>query len=612
MRILLVGNRGAGKSSLLERIKKDLSYYPLLQKFSFYDLDIEIEKKYGKLETFFLDKGEKNFRKAEVKVLSEITTNTDFSFVVLGAGFDISQLQPEDYLVWVRRESDKSGRIFLNRPRLNPEASALEEYDLRRQSREIHFQNRANFIYTLPEGQVISSEIERKILNDIWNRIFNIQFKKVDMANISVAGIESLSPVHLKQKFSSTILEIRTDLWNESEILNCKNELTQFQKIYSLRNMPSQSDLNISYGEWSYLDWDIQYGPCLWKNLESEKLILSTHEENIFTGIKLLDSAMAGNANYNDQVNLKLCPLVASWEDLIAGYNWWKTNPEKRNFLPRSTDGKWNWFRLWMKGRQKLNFIRTGPVNDANSTLSVTDQPHLFSWESTVAKNNRFAAVLGDPINQSYSPAFHRDFFAKNNMSFYAINITEEEFPKALQFLRELGLYFAAVTAPLKRSAFLVCENLVEPEKSLESINTLSWNAETNSWIGHNTDLAAFQQSYAEQISNNSKNCVVWGGGGTTSIIKAALPKATYVKAREGLQKEDQSSPDILVWAAARSKETKWPPQNWRPKVVFDLNYHENSMGLEYAERHKCDYVSGYRIFELQALQQQKIWDDFL
>ncbi len=608
MRIFLVGHRGTGKSSLLKRIKNDFDFYPLLQKFkdSFFDLDKEIEKKFGNLETLFSEKGEIKFRQIEIEVLSEITDSNPFVFCVLGAGFDVSQLKSDDCVGWIRRESDKSGRIFLNRPRLNAEISALDEYQFRFQSREPYFRKIANFVYTLPEGRVISSEIERKLLNDIWKRIFDDQLIKADPVNIANVGIENLAPDQLSQKSTESFLEVRSDVWTESDILFYKNELAKFQKIYSLRNSPSPGNLNIDFSQWAYLDWDIQYGNCLWENVDFQKIIFSTHEENIFSAIKLLDSAMINDAFANGQINLKLCPLVNSWQELITGYNWWKQDPEKRNFLPRSVNGKWNWFRLWMKGKQKLNFVRQGPAE-------ITDQPTFFSWESVRTKTERFAAVLGSPVNQSYSPAFHRDYFAKNNISFYSVDVTRQEFPVAIEFLRELGLRFAAVTAPLKRSAFLVCESLSEPEKSLESVNTLIWNPEKNFWTGKNTDFDAFQQSYFQQVSNLHKDCVVWGGGGTTNIMRSALPEAKFVKAREGLSEDTKiSSPDTLIWASARSQETKWPPEKWQPKIIFDLNYHENSMGLEYAEKHKCDYISGYKMFELQALQQQKIWDSFL
>lgn len=605
----------------------------------FFDLDEIIEKKYGNISDYFQKHGETEFRRIENESFKNLVDTHEVFICSLGAGFDLSLIDSKHKVIWVRRDSDNNGRIFLNRPRLNIDQSPLAEYQSRAQLREVAYRNRADYVYTLPEGKVISGDIERQMLADILERVKGLPASTKFVGDISNLGIECLAPSQLQTKFSYSFLEIRSDLWTLDQVKQIEKSTSYTKKIYSLRHEPTLNDLN--YECWDYLDWDVKYGNCAWKDIPAKKLILSTHENNITDAIKSLELAEAqscgtesfmvtvhheGSASPKEElqrVNLKLCPVVDNWSELMIGYKWWLENPKQRNFLPRSVDGRWNWFRLWMRGRQKLNFIRQGVAD-------FLDQPTLFQWLSTGSSRDKFAAVIGNPIRHSYSPSFHRDFFAQKGISFFSIQVAEAEFTVAMETLKELGLAYVAVTAPLKKQAYLIAKNLSDIEKSLESINTLTWEKNRGAWVGNNTDKDAFSESVSEAFSKEMKidhknadidlknNAVVWGGGGTTSIIKAVFPQAQFVKARSGINgamsiaNSETIGPAILVWASPRSNEVILPPENWRPKIVVDLSYQENSMGLEYAEKCKAMYVSGYRMFELQALAQQKIWSSYL
>ncbi|MEK6773054.1 MAG: shikimate kinase [Bdellovibrionota bacterium] len=596
MRFFLVGHRGAGKTSLLCRIQQRNFF-----KGPSYDLDEEIEKKYGKIEILFQDKGEIFFRECENEIFENLNRSSDNLLCVLGAGFDLSRISAKDFVIWVRRETDRAGRIFLDRPRLEPTHDALDEFEIHRFKREAIFRQRANAIYTLPEGKKISESIENKILQSI----FNASDKNLLHNNsISDIGIETLSSLDQSQKFSESFLEVRSDQWTNEEILLLQNNVALEYKIYSQRH--NNPPIQLDYSKWAYLDWDTQYGRSPWSDVNAEKLILSSHENDVRDGIKSLGEVVT------DRVQLKLCPLVQNWTDLMLGYEWWLQEPQKRNFLPRSTDGRWIWFRLWMKGRQKINFWRQGPGE-------ISDQPTLYQWLSAWSKTARFAAVVGQPVSHSFSPTFHFDFFVNKKNSFFAIPLEEIEFEVALSFLQKLGLSFVAVTSPLKKKAYLLSQSKGDAEKQFESINTLTWNSSGNYWQGNNTDREAFAQSFNEAIADldkvNEEEIIVWGGGGTTNIIRSNLPKAKFIQARVGVETKlakPIESPAVLIWASSRSVETKWPPHSWCPQLVFDLNYQENSMGLEVAQKYNAKYFSGTRLFEIQALAQQKIWSEYL
>ncbi|HND85617.1 MAG TPA: hypothetical protein PLU50_07395, partial [Pseudobdellovibrionaceae bacterium] len=60
------------------------------------------------------------------------------------------------------------------------------------------------------------------------------------------------------------------------------------------------------------------------------------------------------------------------------------------------------------------------------------------------------------------------------------------------------------------------------------------------------------------------------------------------------------------------SDDIKFPPEHWRPQCVLDLSYRDCSMGLEYAQKVGCLYVSGEKMFVQQAIHQQNFWREFL
>jgi shikimate 5-dehydrogenase len=50
------------------------------------------------------------------------------------------------------------------------------------------------------------------------------------------------------------------------------------------------------------------------------------------------------------------------------------------------------------------------------------------------------------------------------------------------------------------------------------------------------------------------------------------------------------------------------PPKQWKPSILVDLNYTEDSPGREYALQVGAEYVSGLRMFQVQAEKQREFW----
>jgi shikimate 5-dehydrogenase len=180
--------------------------------------------------------------------------------------------------------------------------------------------------------------------------------------------------------------------------------------------------------------------------------------------------------------------------------------------------------------------------------------------------------------------------------------------------LSVLGLKQAAVTSPLKEVAFHSSKEKTGEAELLRSVNTLYYNSNQKRWAGHNTDFAGFQE-LAEGVDEKS-TVVLWGGGGTLNMMKKVLPHSYCFSATRGeVREEDQTRwknemmPDVLVWAAPRKGDMKWPNTDWKPKLVIDLNYTDDSAGREYAQRVGAEYRSGVKMFRTQAQHQREFWE---
>ena len=150
------------------------------------------------------------------------------------------------------------------------------------------------------------------------------------------------------------------------------------------------------------------------------------------------------------------------------------------------------------------------------------------------------------------------------------------------------------------------------------------------------TSLSRTPKIDSQKLRKNSPyKIAVWGGGGVQTTLQTAVdiflntyPDFTVVfySARTGKKrhtkisplsmshkkkrKENLDLPDILVWAVGRSRmpDCLEPPPQWKPQLVLDVNYYENSPGKEYALKTKASYISGWVWFKEQALFQRKMF----
>lgn len=603
MKLVLIGHRGTGKSQLLERLKvywKDASPVP-----KFFDLDREIEFREGKtISQIFNEVGETAFRDLETQVFHDLTQAHPDFVISLGAGFPLQEIPTEIRCLWVRRRTDSLGRVFLNRPRLNPDMSPLEEYLQRLPFREERYRKHSTDEYLMPEG------IEKP--NPVEERIFKEDFR-------NLGGIFTLLPGHFEsleslqnriRSFDVDFFELRDDLLTLQQIQMITSLLPPRRVLLSLRTEDTDPWIQEFLRTGICWDWAMELGPCPF----GVAPIFSIHQVpagTLQSSQTLSDFLETKKIPF--EAHVKLSPVIDSFDQLQVALQWQRQEPSRRSLLPRSQEGKWNWIRQWLKGRQKINFFRL----DQGSAI---DQPTLYEWLAVPFQMQNFAALLGHPVFHSRTPVEQQEYFSKKKIPVLAIDIKESEFSSAMNLLDELGLVAAAVTAPLKKSASRWSLNRSPLVQELESANTLVKRG--HQWFSHNTDLDGFRALFS-QITGDTQSVAVWGGGGTLPVILKVCPNALCYSARTGelkMEYGDQQKwsrdqiasmqidgPRILIWAA--SPEAQAPPQEWRPEFVLDLNYREDALAREYALQVNAQYIDGLSMFKSQASAQREFWD---
>ncbi len=582
LKLLLVGHRGVGKTRLVEVLKKHNS--SLL----FFSLDQWIEESQGQsIKTLFEQKGENLFREIEIKVFNElVSTYRDQSLVIdVGAGF-LGEVPSGYKVLWLERSVDLSKSQFLNRPNLDGQIRISSERFDQRQKR---YSQISDLQLELPESLSEDHESLDPVFKSIYRNDGTLNLKTTwFMTVLHAKMISSLSDL---KRIQGLQFEWRDDLLEstliEKGIKQFPDSLLSFRDHSLFKNHQKWIDHHTLW------DWPLEWG------FNSEAPILSLHQRksNMAETLKSLPST--------EQI-LKLAIPIENFQELSEAHQWFIENPTRRSFLPMSREGRWSWYRLLTSKISPLKFLRLGKG-------SSSDQPTLFETLYYEPSFQSFAAILGSPIKHSLTPSLHRSFFKNKKANIFRIQITEEEFEVGIDVLENLGLCYAAITSPLKQRA---AEWLGDP--SLSSLNTLK---EINqSWKGTNTDgdgLKPYQQLLI------SKNVVVWGGGGTHGALKtfwSQLPhgdtqnfQLSFYSSQSGELKEGvaQHNPDVVIWAVgadAFSNKGVFPPIEWAPKAILDLNYTQDSYGIECAQIYGCQYHSGLAMFLAQGLKQQEFW----
>ena len=641
---LIVGHRGTGKTYWLKKLKRLLA--DSTKKLKFFDLDQEIKKttKQNLTDFFKNKKTKKEFRSLEHNTLTNLINKykckKTLVFIAVGAGFDwkAKLLLPQSmtlliencHVIHLIREVDSQGRVFFDRPRLSNK-NPYEEYMFYYPQREKIYQQIKTQSFVLPEQDFSFNKTEKLFFTPFFSDPIG---SVVTLNKKSLPAYKDQWPDFIQKRLTwgFHFFELRDDQLSNKELEYLLKIIPKYRQLLSFRSKknktfkkcikPKKKDGVQSV----HYDWPLERGPAPF----SPPPVLSLHERKARESIKGLGQRLI----QHKAGHFKLAVPIKNFSELREGHFWFLNDIQNRSFLPvssspstQSQHGRWRWYRQIFGPYMKYHFIREGPS-------FVTDQPFLYEHlialnvknSLSLSKNKSrvekqpcfplFSAVVGDPVELSASPGFHRSFFEKKGMIFVKIKMSEKEMnKKSLKILQQLGLRFLAVTSPLKKKAFSLCDTTDPVARSLGVINTLVWSHQK--WKGFNTDLYGFKklkEKTLHQLSNPFQDVAVWGGGGVLPLLKKELPCADFYSARSGHKKHktyvNKRGPETVIWAVGRHRMPfcRFPPSFWQPKWVLDLNYTEDSPGREYALLSGAKYISGKKMFENQALKQHQLF----
>ncbi len=273
----------------------------------------------------------------------------------------------------------------------------MRSFVKRAEPRELRYRERADEIYFMPEGQFENRHEAMAIEKDILRH----EIKNGGGALTILPEVFKTQKrwSSFKDRYSQkqiSFFEVRDDLLSQEQILRCFQEMPEEQFVYSFRKtVPENSfwnstEFNEILNRSIKLDWPLELGSLdeITNKIPKEKLILSLHDKNRFQEWAQYESKAS---------HMKWAPEISSFSELQQGYEWQRSSSQNRSFLPRSQDGRWQWYRLLQKGLQWINFWKEGEG-------SAEDQPSLWAWLMSFSESTQFAAVLGDPVAHSFTP----------------------------------------------------------------------------------------------------------------------------------------------------------------------------------------------------------------
>lgn len=255
-------------------------------------------------------------------------------------------------------------------------------------------------------------------------------------------------------------------------------------------------------------------------------------------------------------------------------------------------------------------------------------------------------AVVGQDVQKSKSPIIHNDFFKRENISSCYVPISVSNFDEFFTFAKKVSVQGVSVTAPFKMDAYKVANKITEEAKTIKAINTLCYI--NGNWVGANTDILGFKKALLEFLENEEitdQYIAVIGAGGVAGAVcytlfemlksektkRVCVFNRTKLKAEKLASKYNFDASPLLNTAEVIKKLKKFSTliincttvgtlkllghdpiyfYNFTGnEKVFDLIYEpDRTKLLQRAKKSGCKICNGYRMLELQAEEQFKIF----
>jgi len=142
----------------------------------------------------------------------------------------------------------------------------------------------------------------------------------------------------------------------------------------------------------------------------------------------------------------------------------------------------------------------------------------------------KLAGVIGQPIAHSRSPQLHGHWLKKYGISghYIPMDVAQSDLKTVLETIPKMGFQGVNVTLPHKEAVLELADSVTDRAALIGAANTLTFTADGRIQAD-NTDGVGFLaniRDYVPEWSAKSGPCVVFGAGGASRAIIAALSQA--------------------------------------------------------------------------------------
>jgi shikimate dehydrogenase len=239
--------------------------------------------------------------------------------------------------------------------------------------------------------------------------------------------------------------------------------------------------------------------------------------------------------------------------------------------------------------------------------------------------------LVGQSLVHSFSQKYFSDYFIKKGVAdCQYLNFELKELDIEIIKLKNLdNLCGLNVTIPFKTKIISFLDDITDACKAVNACNCIK--IENGKWIGYNTDVVGFEESFIPHLKRYHKKALVLGTGGASKAVIFVLNKLGIKFLNVSRNKLPSSSvisyadisPEIIgeynivinttplgmfpkVYAFPQLPYEWVTPQHY----FFDLIYNPTkTLFLAKAEAKGAIIENGQKMLEIQAIESWKIWN---
>ena len=154
----------------------------------------------------------------------------------------------------------------------------------------------------------------------------------------------------------------------------------------------------------------------------------------------------------------------------------------------------------------------------APGQLSAQEMQELYRFRK-LNRQTSIYAVIGDPVDKSFSPLVHNAVFDQQNINavYLRMRVKKEELSAFFTLVRKLPFRGFSITMPLKEAVIPFLSEISPQAEGIGSCNTV--HICDGKWVGYNTDGIGALDALEKLESVSDKHIVFIGAGGAAKAL---------------------------------------------------------------------------------------------